>query len=280
MWDWIASAAAGERVGQAATRVLEVLGQEPRFASYASAAALAERAGVNAATVVRTAQLLGFTGWPELRLELRSRYLASLSAGEVLAEHAEAAGESGDLVHAAISADQANLGMLATTVDATAVRAIAAAMHAAGTTVALGSGAFAAPGVQLAHVAAIMGYAAVSRQGGGTSLINDLRRLGGGDCLVVCDLWRLPREIATAGRLAAERGATVAVLTDRRDSSLARNAAHVVVVPSEGVSLYPALAATMSVVHAILAELARLGGQRALESVAETERLWEQAELF
>ena len=277
MWDWIAAAVQGERVGQAAGRVLSVLRDEPRLASYASTAALAQRAQVNAATVVRTAQLLGFAGWPELRLELRSRYLASLSAGEVLAEHAEL---DGDLVRAAISADRASLDILDSTIDAAAVRAIAAGIHQAHHTVALGSGAFAAPGIQLAHVAAIMGYSAVARQGGGTSLINDLRRLGRGDCVVVCDLWRLPREIAMAGQIAVERGATVTMITDRRDSALVSIASHVVVVPSEGVSLYPALAASMSVVHAVLAELARLGGTAALRSVEETERLWEQAELF
>ena len=37
---------------------------------------------------------------------------------------------------------------------------------------------------------------------------------------------------------------------------------------------------SMTVVHAVLAELARIGGPRALDSVREAERLWGQADLF
>jgi len=277
MADWIEEALAGGRLGRAAERVVAVLRDEPRFASYASTAELAARAEVNVATVVRTAQQLGFSGWPALRVELRSRYLASLSAGEVLAEHA---GADADPVRAALRSDREVLRALEQTVDPERVRAVAAAIHRARRTLVLGSGTFAAPGLQLSHAAGIMGYDVQTREIGGTALVNALARMGEGDLVVLCDLWRLPVALRRAARIARDRSVQTAVLTDRRDSPLVEGAAHVVLVPSEGVGMFPSLTAAMSVVHAVLAELARMGGEDALRAVRETERLWREGELF
>ena len=277
MSDWIARALNGARLGKASERVVAVLRKDPRFASFASTAELAERAEVNVATVVRVAQQLGFSGWPTLRVELRSRYLASLSMGEVLTEQAES---GADPVSAALAADRAALGLLERTLDQGQVRAVASALHGAGRTLVLGSGTFAAPGVQLSHAAGIMGYDVRLGELGGTAVLNTLARMGEGDLLVVCDLWMLPVALRRTVEVAVERSVQVAVITDRRESPLVPSAEHVVVVPSEGVGVFPSLTAAMTVVHAVLAELARIGGARALASVREAERLWREAGLF
>ncbi|MBQ1080702.1 MurR/RpiR family transcriptional regulator [Nocardiopsis sp. B62] len=277
MADWIEETLERGRLGRASERVLHVLRDEPRFASYATAAEVAARAEVNVATVVRAAQQLGFTGWPALRVELRSRYLASLSAGEVLAEHA---GSDTDPVRAAVRSDRENLRLLERTLEPERVRAVAAAIHGARSTLVLGSGTFAAPGVQLSHAAGIMGYDVRSLDSGGTALTNALARMGEGDLLVVCDLWMLPVALRRAVEIAAEESVSIALITDRRDSPLGVLADHVVAVPSEGVGMFPSLTAAMTVVHAVLAELARAGGEAALESVRRAEELWRRAELF
>ncbi|GAA1107185.1 MurR/RpiR family transcriptional regulator [Nocardiopsis metallicus] len=277
MADWIEETLARGRLGRATERVLYVLRDEPRFVSYATAAEVAGRAEVNVATVVRAAQQLGFTGWPALRVELRSRYLASLSAGEVLAEHS---GSDVDPVRAAVRSDRENLRLLERTLEPERVRAIAAAIHGARSTLVLGSGTFAAPGVQLSHAAAIMGYDVRVQDSGGTALANSLARMGEGDLLVVCDLWMLPVALRRAVEIAAEGDVAVSLITDRRDSPLVPLAGNVVAVPSEGVGMFPSLTAAMAVVHAVLAELARIGGEEALVAVRRAERLWERAELF
>ncbi|GAB3691801.1 MurR/RpiR family transcriptional regulator [Nocardiopsis oceani] len=277
MSDWIEEALAGGRLGKASERVVRVLRDEPRFSSYASTAEVAERAEVNVATVVRVAQQLGYSGWPALRVELRSRYLASLSAGEVLAEHA---GSDADPVSAAVRSDRESLRLLEQTLDTERVRAVAAAIHSAGRTLVLGSGTFAAPGIQLSHAAGTMGYDVRVRDTDGTALTNELARMGPDDLVVVCDLWMLPLALRRAAGIAAQRAVPIAVITDRRDSPLVDLASEVVVVPSEGVGMFPSLAAAMTVVHAVLADLARVGGERALDAVHEAERLWRSAELF
>ena len=80
---WLADRAARTPLGPQAERVVNVLVRAPEFASYASARELAERAGANVSTVARTAQQLDFEGWPQLREELRARYLAAVSSPDV-----------------------------------------------------------------------------------------------------------------------------------------------------------------------------------------------------
>jgi DNA-binding MurR/RpiR family transcriptional regulator len=275
--DWIADRTRQAELGPATRRVVEILGTQPQLASYASTADLAKRARVNVATVVRTARMLGFSGWPELRLELRSRYLATLSANQVLAEHR---GVVSDPITAAVRRDIDNLETLARTLDVAAVREAARAIHEAPRTLVIGSGSFAAPGLQLAHLAQTMGRDVILQQHFGTMLVNSVNRLRPGDCLVTVNLWWLPREILEATTMAYEREIGTCVLTDSRSTALAEVAQHLIVVPSEGISSFPSLTAAMAVVHAILVELARLGGEETTEAMARAEAGWARMGLF
>lgn len=275
--EWIAGRTQVAELGPATRRVVEILGTQPRLASYASTADLAKRARVNVATVVRTARMLGFAGWPDLRLELRSRYLATLSANQVLTEHRGAASQP---ITAAIRRDIENLETLARTLDVAAVRASAAAIHAARSTLVIGSGSFAAPGLQLAHLAQTMGRDVTLQRHFGTMLVNSLNRLRPGDCLVTINMWWLPREVLEATTMAYERKIITCVLTDLRSSAIADVAGNLIVIPSEGISAFPSLTATMAVVHAVLAELARLGGDTTDEAIAKAEADWARMGLF
>src|SRR5882762_6195373 len=123
--NWVRYRTDGTPLGPKSERVVHLLATQAEFTSFASASAVAGRAGVDAATVVRTARALGFSGWPDLRLELRNRYLSSLRANEVLNEHEDAA--SDPIVHA-LRSDVDNVMLAIRTIDVAQVRAIAAAI--------------------------------------------------------------------------------------------------------------------------------------------------------
>jgi len=275
--EWMTERSASTSLGPKAARVVEVIKTHPHLAAYASTSDLAARAGVNVATVVRTAQGLGFTGWPEMRLELRSRYLATLSANQVLNEHADAVN---DPVIDALRRDIENLETTARTVDTDAIRGAAASIVGARRVLVVGSGSFAAPGVQLSYIAGTMGLDISLERHGGTQLASEVTRLGQQDCIVVFNLWWQPREIIAAVQLAHERNVAISLITDRRGSSLATIADPLVIVPSEGVSSFPSLTTAMAVVHALLAEIARLGGAEVETALKETEATWTRLGLF
>ena len=275
--EWVRERVSGVSVGRGARQVIEVLDLHPQIASYASTADVAWRARVNEATVVRTAQLLGFQGWPALRLEVRSRYLASLSAGQVLNEHlAQSRSSAAD----AIRQDVANLESLIRGVDVAEIGAVAELLTSCRRGVVVGSGTFAAPGVQLSHMAQTMGYDLRLQTGGATALFNEAALLGPDDCLVVMSFWWVPKHVVAAAQIAVDNGCAVVLVSDRRTSPLAPLAKHTLIAPSEGASLFPSLTAPMTIVHCILAEMVSRDEPRVRATVERNERLWRQHDLF
>ncbi len=275
--DWLRQRLQGVDPSQGALKVLRALSSHADQMSYASTSEAAALAGVNVATVVRAAQLLGFSGWPALRGEARSRYLSSLSASEVLSEHAAGAESP---AWASVRSDLRNLQSLSQMLDPEQVESVARLIHDAGTTVVLGSGSFAAPGLQLAHIASTIGYDVRLQREGGTALLNAVSRLREGDCLVVFRLWRSPTEIMNAARVAADLGVRVVLVTDHTSGDVLELADELVLVPSEGASMFPSLTAPVTVVHAVLASLVALDEERARSASDRAEALWTRFGLF
>ncbi len=274
---WLESLLGGPKVSRGAGQVIRTLDGQPRLASYASAAQIADLSGVNVSTVVRTAQLLGFSGWPALRRELRSRYLASLSATEVLNEHEP---RTTHLAGEAARADIGNLQELQRSLDRDQMVAVARLLTGSRRTLVLGSGSFAAPGLQLSHLGQTMGYDIRLHREGGTALLNAVTMLGPQDCLVLYRLWRSPSELMDAVRVARQQDCRVVCVTDRLGQELSELSTELVVVPSEGVSFFPSLAAAMTLTHAVLAEMVGQDEEFARRSSDRAEALWDAHGLF
>ncbi|MGH3360068.1 MAG: MurR/RpiR family transcriptional regulator [Nocardioidaceae bacterium] len=274
---WARDRLEGRTLGPGATRVIETLDLQPQMASYASTAEIAERSGVNIATVVRTAQALGFSGWSQLRQEVRSKYLASLSAVQVLSAHAT---PGASRTRDAVRQDISNLEALAASIEPGQIATIARHIGAARTTLVVGSGSFIAPGLQLAHVGQTMGFDIRFGRSGGTSLFNEVGLLTSGDVVFVFSFWWNPREILAAARVAARAGAEIILVSDRRSTPFTELADQTVAVASESASTFPSLAAAMTVVHGVLAELADQNEERVRASLARAEAIWRSNDLF
>ncbi|WP_027927384.1 MurR/RpiR family transcriptional regulator [Amycolatopsis benzoatilytica] len=249
--------------------VLEVLLTQPRRASYSSAAEAADLAGVNVATVSRTAQALGFRGWSDLQHELRARYLSSLSAPDVAA----AQRTDGDLGTASLGRDLESLALLARRLDETQIRVIADAIAHTRRTLVVANGSYVAVGSALGHNVRLAGYdATVVRDD--ADLANHLSRIEPGDVLVAISFWRLYQSTVTAAEEAHSRGARVFVLTDAASPALAAAAEQVVLIPAEGVAFFPSLVPGLAVAQAIVAHLSALDPERTRASIEAAEAQW------
>ncbi len=245
--------------------------------SYATAAEAGQVAGVNAATVVRTAQLLGFSGWPPLRSEIRSRFLSGLSASEVLAEHGS---EEDGPARATLRRDLHNLQDLSLTLDEEQIARVARTVFDAHVTAVLGSGSFAGPGLQLSHLAQTLGHDVRLQRVEGTALFNAVSLLTEGDCLIAFLLWRTPWQILNAMQVAAASGVRIVVVSDQAREDLVELADELVVVPSEGASMFPSLVACTTVAQAIIAALVAVEPAAAASASDRAERLWSSHGLF
>ncbi|MGW7541385.1 MurR/RpiR family transcriptional regulator [Streptomyces sp. NPDC054770] len=268
---WLAGRTTRGALGPQAERVAHVLVRAPQFAGYASAREVAERAGVNVSTVVRTAQQFGFDGWPQLREEIRARYLASVSAGEL------SAAPAADPAAQTLRQDAANLAALATPDNLAAIRATARAVRAARRTLVISSGSGAGPAHILSYLGTIAGHDIQLALGSATGQAVQVARLEPGDCLITINIWRLTRTLRGLTRLARERGATVSVLTDLGSSPLAEYADHLIVTPVEGVHDAPSLTAMVAAVQAVLSELA---DEAAVSAAGRVQQLWQDLDLM
>ena len=284
---WIRSRLGERSPGRAALRVLRAVGTHPREMSYASTAAAAELAGVNVATVVRAAQMLGVSGWPALRSEIRSRFLAGLSASQVLHEHgpmheadASGGGAPQGVALATLRQDLQNLRGLSALLDQEQITRTAQMLCSARVSLVLGSGSFAAPGLQLAHLAATIGHDIRLHRVGGSALYNAVSLLRPGDCLVVFHIWRSPRELVNAVQVASDGGVHVILVTDQLSDGLTGAASEVLRVPSEGSSMFPSLVGAITTVQAVIAEMVAIDPAGAATASDRAEWLWRTFDIF
>ncbi|MFJ4783047.1 MurR/RpiR family transcriptional regulator [Streptomyces sp. NPDC088794] len=269
---WLAERTTRGALGPQAERVAHLLARAPQFASYSSAREIAERAGVNVSTVVRTAQQLGFEGWPQLREELRALYLASVSSGDV-----SLGPEAADPAAQMLRHDTTNISALATPDNLAAIRATARAIKAARRTLIISSGSGAGPAHILSYLGTIAGHDVQLALGSSTSQAVQVARLEEGDCLITINIWRLTRTLRGLTRLARRRGATISILTDLRSSPLAEDATHLIIVPIEATHTGPSLTGVVAAVQAILSELA---DDDAVRSAGQIQQLWQELDLM
>ncbi|MBB3733209.1 MurR/RpiR family transcriptional regulator [Nonomuraea dietziae] len=268
--DWLRARVPARGLRPKAAAVLEVLLSQPRRASYGSAAELAQLAGVNVATVTRTAQALGFAGWPALQQELRARYMSSLSAGQVAAEHSGTGSPSAR----SLRRDLDSLALLNRRMDEEVLLTIAEAVAAARRTVIVADGSYAAVGLALAHNAGLAGYDVRAVTSGDAELANTVAAIGERDVLIAISFWRLYESTVLAANVARARGARVFAVTDAASPALAEAAEQVVMVPAEGVAFFPSLTAGMAVAQALVTQLAAVDPARTSASIEAAEGMW------
>lgn len=255
--------------------VLQVLLTQPRRVSYSSAAETAELSGVNVATVSRTAQALGFSGWSDLQQELRARYLSSLSAPEVAA----AQQTEGELGGASLRRDLDSLALLNRRFDEQLIRTIAEAIARARRVVIVANGSYYSVGSALGHNVQLAGYEATVVHDD-AELANAVSRTEPGDVLIAISFWRLYQSTVTAAEEAHARGARVFALTDAASPALTAASEEVVLIPAEGVAFFPSLVPGLAVAQAIAAQLSAVDPERTRRSIESAETQWSRFRLL
>ncbi|MCS4594790.1 MurR/RpiR family transcriptional regulator [Brevibacterium sediminis] len=271
---WLEHLMSQRRLSPGTKSVLKAIANDPEMASYCSAAALAEVAGVNVATVVRAAQAIDFTGWSELSTEIRNRFLSSLDADKHFVRNTEAGmGQPAT----SIGKDIELLGLLAESLSEDSVTTIATMVTTAPTTTILATGAYVAPGTILAHNAQGLGYDVSLSDGAATRMINDVRKLKPGDCLITFSIWKTSASILPLCEIAKERGVQLIVIADQH-SQLAELADQLILVPSEGLGPMASVTCAVSVAQCIVRAIANVDTTRSAAMLEELQAMWSRTQ--
>ncbi|ODU06869.1 MAG: hypothetical protein ABS81_03480 [Pseudonocardia sp. SCN 72-86] len=270
--NWLASVIEDTRLTPKGRKVAHSLASNPRLGAFGSVAEFAEKCDVNAATVIRFAQRLGFKGWSDFQLNFRHRYLASLLQSDADSQPVERKDSS--VLHSAVQRDIENLHATLDSVDVNTFEKVASLITSSRKTLVIGGGTYGLLARVLAHHAAFMGYDVRCEAHDGARLLVALSQLDPGDLLIAVNFWQPVRQIREAVGWAKEEGIETAVIVDSSFSPLAGMVDHVLVVPSEGVAHFQSLSAGMSLMHALLARLHEIGGQPVADRIRRGEKLW------
>ncbi len=266
---WPALTRAERRVAQAFLAHYPLAGLE-------TVQALAARAGVSTATVLRFVGKLGFSNYAEFQSLLRQQLAESLQSPLTRYHRTQALepGSPAELVAAALDerADQLRRAKELLFPDAVE-RAVELLADPARRVLLLGgrySGSIARYCAGLLRgLRPKVDVVAGQTQTWADALLDVDRRT----TLLVFDFRRYQRDVVTFARLARERGARVVLITDPWHSDIARFADTLLAVPVAARSLHDSLTAAVALCEALVAAVARTLGGHTRARLCEQERL-------
>lgn len=232
------------------------------LASFAPAAEIGEKVEASAATVVRLCQALGYQGLPDLQAAIRAELPSYLTAVERLERRYAAAPRDGATPERAFSTDIRNLERTADAVAAAPFRAAVDALAAAREIVVVAGGVVTGPAVFLAYSLRVIGLESRAILDGDVAQVVHTARTGAGDVAVGIGVWRYIASTVAAMNWVKQNGAHTIAITDSILSPLARRADIALEVATEGVAHSLSVTAMMSLLNALIADVALRNPER------------------
>lgn len=213
-------------------RVAETVAADPAGCAALTVTALAERTGTSEATVVRTARLLGYPGYRDLRLALAG-LAAHQQSGRAPALTTDIAVDDPlpDVVTKLAQAERQTLADTAAALDTGQLAAAVSAAASARRIDVYGVGASGLVAQDLVQKLLRIGLVAHAHSDPHLAVTNAVQ-LKAGDVAVAITHSGSTRDVIEPLRVAFERGATTVVITGRADGMITQYADHVLATAS------------------------------------------------
>jgi DNA-binding MurR/RpiR family transcriptional regulator len=223
--------------------------------AFLSANELADRVGVDPATIVRLSQRLGYRGYPHLQEAVRRQIPRYQSFVDKL-EQSRPDVPPVSALDRSLEQDRENLSRARESVDPAAFETLVAALLEARRTVLVGGGVARPVVIFLSSSLRMMGFDVRDTTAGSTTLAQELALLEEGDLLLAIGFYRYLRETVEAACAARRQGVRVAAVTDSAVSPLVAMSDLALCVPVDSTSHRISLVGSMAVANALIAALA------------------------
>jgi DNA-binding MurR/RpiR family transcriptional regulator len=253
---------------------------DPEGCAFQTVTQLANSVGVNESTVVRFANALGLSGYPELarlcqqRLQEKAQLIERFEALHYL--------ESSDpeLLAKAAAFDQSNIARTLAAVDPDDWKRAVSALAQARRVQVVGMRKSFAPASLFTYLLGLVRDEVVQHHALHPSWPDGLRSLRPDDALVAFSIHRYTRDTVRAVAYARQQGATTIVLTDNAASPLAREADVVFYVEVAGVAILRSVTAMVSLLQALTTAVAVELGADTRSSLRLSEDLFSEFDTF
>ena len=248
-------------------RVAEyILGNSSEIAFH-SISETAEKLNVSRAQLVRVARMLGFGGYADLKNTLKKKLLAQVipaSVNEDNENDSDIARQLCRLEHANIDETYRNISM-----NQEAITNFCNSVQESESIYCMGFGISSMPAEWLYTRFYELGLKSVLMRRGSLSLIEQARSISENDMLIVCELPSYVIEVAEAVKLAANKNAVVAAITDSPASPVCEHSSINFYVSDESPLFGSSLIGSMFAVHVLTSILAHDMGSAGREALKE-----------
>ena len=249
-----------------ARRVAEYLLANMREASFRSIGDIADELKVSKAQLVRVAQMLGFSGYAELKGCLQTAILEQINPAALLARAVSCSDSFPDSV---FRAEHANIDdTMAQLTDEDSDRFCELVKHA-NTVYCMGWGISSLVAELLQMRLAVMGRKSMVMRRGSLSLWEQARSAGEGDVLVVCELPSYSVEVTESVEIASRNGAKVITITDSAAAPVCRFAELSFYVSANSPTFGSSTIGPLFLIHVLTSALAIALGEDARNSFDE-----------
>jgi len=248
-------------------RLARLMVSEPLVLAVASTEDLARRAMVDAATVVRFSQILGYRGYRELRESVRDSVPRFVTAREKVARSISKQSKddaTGDIFRIDIQNLQRTAEQNPRPLLTRAIDAIASADHVV--TLALGRSAYVADG--LSHQLTLLGVRTLGPSRDAGPLAASLTSVGPRDVVIAIGLWRYHRMVAWLFEKSRKAGAFTIAITDSKLSPLAPAAKVTLVAATDTPELTHSFVGVMALCNVLATGVALKQPKRTLKGLA------------
>jgi len=239
---------------------------------FLSSRELAKRYNVDAATIVRTVQALGYERFADFAADLRQHFVNHITPYTVLKAATQEKRSITQQIQHCLERDVESLSVLRSSVEAERAVDLAKRIHGARNILVVGVDLAASLAWFLAYSLTPLGFAAEAPVGSTGNLQHKIDLLTGKDLLVAISFGKCLRETVEAVDRAHERGIPTFGITDSDTTPIALHCDKYLLTPTSSPSFTGSYVAPMALLNTIIVACAHLRPKRALAMLSRTEQ--------
>ncbi len=239
---------------------------------FLSSRELARRYDVDAATVVRTAQALGYGRFADFASALREHFVSRITPYRAMKIATEEGRAPTHHVLRSLEKDLQNMSQLQSQLDVDVVLRAARQIRRARRVLIVGIDFAASLAVYLDYGLTVVGVQSEAPVGTGGNLLHKLRILNARDLLIAISFGRCLHDTVNAADQAKARGVPTLAITDSELSPLARHCDSHLLAPVASPSLTASYAAAIALLNAVVIACAHISPRRSLDVLRQGER--------
>jgi DNA-binding MurR/RpiR family transcriptional regulator len=252
-------------------RLLRMILENPEDTYYLSSRELAKRYQVDAATVVRTIQVLGYRKFAEFVADLRAHFVTRITPYTVLKAASKEKRTVADRVRQNMELDLRNLQALQTTFDPARIVTLAKQVKKARRIMVVGIDLAAALSWYLAYGLMTLGYAAEAPVGSTGNVQRRVRSLTSKDLLIAISFGQCLRDTVEAAERAKKQRVPTFGITDSETTPIAQICDQTCFASVASPSFGGSYVAPMSLLGTLLMACAHMQTARALKLLRRSE---------